>query len=147
VKVKDVAIVYVSGGGNTKEVATLLSSHLDRLGISHDSYRVGSNEPSPNLSLYRMVLLGSYTIGEGRTPQLMVSFLKSLGYRHDNVAVFGTGESQWREYCGAAVRLALFHGSKYPVLKIEQSPRGSQEHLVEEWIMEVLENGRIIEEI
>lgn len=139
-----ILIAYVSGGGNTKEVAEVISATLTGIGKEHDIFRVGSNATLPNLSEYDLLYLGSYTIGEGRTPKTMVDFLRNVGVKHSNVAVFGTGDTQWTQYCGAADRLAKFHKSKYPVLKIEQSPRGEegkesqQEIKIKEWTTEVI---------
>lgn len=140
-----VLVVYVSGGGNTKEVAENISKTLDNSSTPHDIFRVGSDATLPILSDYGLVFLGSYTIGNGRTPEGMVNFLKEVGTKHPNVAVFGSGDSQWTYYCGAVDRLARFHTSPYPVLKIEQSPRGRpgeeslQEKSIKEWTSEVMQ--------
>lgn len=55
--------------------------------------------------------------------------------------MFGTGETQFggdELFCLAAVKLARFYDSKWQPLKIEQSPRGSQETRVKEWVEGVL---------
>jgi predicted ribonucleotide reductase-associated flavodoxin len=46
-----------------------------------------------------------------------------------NLAVFGTGETQWGDeyYCGAVRRMAAFFGSRHPRLEIEQMPHGERD--------------------
>ena len=44
------------------------------------------------------------------------------------LAVFGTGETQWGQeyYCGAVHRLIRYFRSDYPPLEIEQMPHGAR---------------------
>jgi len=68
-----------------------------------------------------------------------------VGYKPNNIAVFGTGDTQFggdELYCKAAEKLATFYGSRWEALKIEQSPRGSQEVLINQWLEGVLEDVR-----
>jgi flavodoxin I len=52
------------------------------------------------------------------------------------VFIFGTGDTQFGGdtlFCKAANKLAKFYASPFPLLKIEQSPRGPQEKIVMRW--------------
>lgn len=135
-----ILIVYVSGSGNTQEVSEIISNELDKKKLNHDICRVGFTA-FPDLSSYDLIFFGSYSIkSDGRVPFLMKEFIKETNfYKPDNIAIFGTGDTQYKFFCGAVDRLAKFYNSKYPTLKIEQSPRGFQEELIKKWTSEVIE--------
>jgi flavodoxin I len=124
-------VIYASMSGNTKEVAELIANEVN-------AELVPMSANPPDLSYYDLLFIGSYTWGDGETPRIVKEFAKALGYKPDHVAVFGTGDTQWPTFCGAVDRLANFYESKYPRLKIEQSPRGEQEQNVIEWTKEVV---------
>src|SRR5699024_8890652 len=76
-------------------------------------------------------------------PHDVMDLVVELGYTPDNIAVFGSGDTQFggdELFCRAVDRLAKFYESPVPALKIEQSPRGSQERLVKSWLEGVLNN-------
>lgn len=55
----------------------------------------------------------------------MKDFIWEIGYKPENVAVFGTGDTQFggdELFCKAVDKLVQFYNSKWPGLKIEQSP-------------------------
>lgn len=137
-------VLYASSSGNTKEVAELLALELRRKRVPHDVCRVGVDD-APDLSQYALVIIGSYSVGtDGRVPGLLKRFIRGTDhYKPENVAVFGTGDTQWQFFCGAAMRLAKYYNSDYPVLKIEQSPRNGQESLITNWISEVLTHEKV----
>lgn len=90
-----------------------------------------------NLSSYDYIILGTFTWGKGRVPQDFKDFIWETGVKPKNVAVFGTGDTQFGGddlFCGAVDKLIKFYDSQYDGLKIEQSPRGNQEGKVREWI-------------
>jgi predicted ribonucleotide reductase-associated flavodoxin len=118
--------------GNTREVAELIAAEAK-------AELVPMSATPPDLNGYDLVFIGSYTWGQGDTPDIVKDFAIGVGYKPDHVAVFGTGDTQWAYYCGAVDRLAKFYETKYPTLKIEQSPRGSQAGKVTEWTREVIE--------
>ncbi len=72
-----------------------------------------------------LVLLGCWTDNAGRTPAEMKAWVAGIaerGERPRQLAVFGTGETQWGQeyYCGAVHRLIGYFRSDYPPLEIEQ---------------------------
>lgn len=134
---KKVIICYVSFSGNTEEVAELVGVELERDGCVVDYYEIGVDRPLFSVEDYDLMFLGTFTWNQGCVPDNVKDFAYDLGYKPENVAVFGTGDTQFGGddlYCLAVDKLAKFYESNYPVLKIEQSPRGSQELLVRGWV-------------
>ena len=73
----------------------------------------------------------------------MKDFVLEVGYKPDNVALFGTGDTQFGGddlFCRAVDKLATFYHSKWDGLKIEQSPRGYQEIRIDQWMEGVLQD-------
>ncbi|WP_371068823.1 flavodoxin [Sediminibacillus sp. JSM 1682029] len=136
-----VIIVYVSISGNTQEVAQMLAEELERHVGSVNLYNILGNEPFPDVQAYDAMLIGSYTWENGQTPFDVKDFVADLGYKPENVFVFGTGDTQFGgddTFCLAADKLAKFYHSPLPPLKVEQSPRGEQEQEVSNWMKGVL---------
>ncbi|WLV24336.1 flavodoxin [Aciduricibacillus chroicocephali] len=136
-------IAYLSYSGNTEEVAEILQETAESRGLHIDIHRIGIDPPI-DPEAYQYIFIGTFTWEEGSTPDEVKDFVLEVGCKPDNVAVFGTGDTQFggdRIFCGAAEKLAKFYNSPWPPLKIEQSPRGSQEKIVKEWMEGVLEHG------
>ncbi|MGM8214597.1 flavodoxin [Bacillaceae bacterium W0354] len=139
-----VLISYASFSGNTKEVAELIEERLNQMGFDVDTFRIKhriSTVPDP--SHYDVILIGSFTWDRGSTPSIVKDFVLKIGYKPSNVFVFGTGDTQFggdELFCSACDKLAKFYHSTYPPLKIEQSPRGSQETKVQKWTEGVIEH-------
>lgn len=138
-------IAYLTYSGNTEEVAEILQEVALKHNIDVDMHEIGI-DPPVQPELYDYIFLGSFTWEEGSTPEEVKDFVLEIGYKPDNVAVFGTGDTQFGGddyFCSAAVKLARFYQSPWDVLKIEQSPRGSQEKIVKQWMEGVLKtNGK-----
>nr|WP_306798571.1 flavodoxin [Oceanobacillus saliphilus] len=137
-------IAYVSYSGNTKEVAELVEDKLTKEGISVDNHRIGIDAPFDPKS-YDYLFIGTFTWEMGRTPDEVKDFVLEIGYKPDNIAVFGTGDTQFGGddlFCKAVDKLRKFYRSKWSGLKIEQSPRGSQETKVESWVEGVLQHAK-----
>ncbi|WP_018662648.1 flavodoxin [Heyndrickxia acidiproducens] len=140
-----VLIAYLSYSGNTKETAELLESELRARNMEVDMHAIGTSPPVEP-EQYDLILIGTFTWERGATPDEVKDFVLEIGYKPSNVAVFGTGDTQFGGddlFCLAAVKLAKFYHSKWAPLKIEQSPRGSQEQEVEKWIEGVLHDAKI----
>jgi predicted ribonucleotide reductase-associated flavodoxin len=142
-----ILLPYASLSGNTREVARMIAARCQAGG--HTTLLLDVEDPQAAeavLQPHDRLLLGCWTDNAGRTPAEMKRFVAllrdSAGLpRPDQVAVFGTGETQWglEYYCGAAHRLARFFGSPYPVLEIEQMPHGSAHALtIQQWTDTVL---------
>lgn len=136
-----VLICYASFSGNTKEVAEIIEKVLLNEQFDVQLYRIGSGKIPPP-SLFDFMLVGSFTWGKGSTPDIVKKFIYELGYKPANVFVFGTGDTQFGGddlFCKVADKLATFYHSPCKPLKVEQSPRGSQESKVIDWTKGVME--------
>lgn|SRR5690606_23317101 len=128
-------IAYTSWSGNTEEVAEIVEETLLSEGMDVAVHRIGAG-PMPNPRHFEAMILGSFTWDKGATPDEVKDFVADVGYKPENVYVFGTGDTQFGGddlFCHAAVKLARFYESAIAPLKIEQSPRGTQEKKVIEW--------------
>lgn len=137
-----ILIAYLSYSGNTKEVAEYIEDYLATERFHVDMHRIGV-DPPVDVSTYDYLFIGTFTWDYGSTPDEVKDFVLEVGYKPDNVAIFGTGDTQFgieSDYCVAVDRLVTFYESKWPGLKIEQSPRGYQERNIEKWLEGVLEN-------
>ncbi|WP_425505497.1 flavodoxin [Sporosarcina jiandibaonis] len=128
-------IAYATWSGNTEEVAELIEAVLLNSDLDVTRYRIGTG-PIPDVNEFDALIIGSFTWDKGATPDEVKDFAAEVGYKPPNVYVFGTGDTQFggdELFCNAAVKLARFYESKYAPLKIEQSPRGTQEIDVINW--------------
>ncbi len=135
-------IAYATWSGNTQEVAEIIEQTIKDKEISVETFRIGGGV-MPNPRDFEAMIIGSFTWDKGATPDEVKDFVADVGYKPDNVYVFGTGDTQFGGdalFCNAAVRLAKFYESKYAPLKIEQSPRGKQEADVADWTEGVVKN-------
>ena len=136
-------IAYLSYSGNTEEVAELIQQVAEKQHVAVDMHEIGIDEVSYPLDEYDVIFIGTFTWDLGRTPEEIKEFVLDVGYKPDNIAVFGTGDTQFGGddlFCKAVDRLVKFYNSKWDGLKIEQSPRGYQEQFVIEWAERVLES-------
>lgn len=144
-----VNIFYSSMTGNTEELAELIKDKLSSGGYNVTCKDVYNLDPTQEDFDTNLCFIGSYTWNQGDMPSDMRLFLKKALRDKDlkipNVAVFGTGDSQFKTYCRTVDELE-YHLSKHATvlgkLKIEQSPRGYQEHKVEDFLNDVLRKGK-----
>lgn len=137
-----ILIAYASYSGNTKEVAEFIAAYLKEEQFYVDLHHIDV-EPFIDVSSYDMIFLGTFTWDYGQTPDEVKDFVYQIGYKPKRVAIFGTGDTQFgkeHHYCMAVDKLVRFYESKWDGLKIEQSPRGHQEHLIKTWVKGVLQN-------
>jgi flavodoxin I len=142
IQTKTLLIAYASVSGNTEEVAELIAKELTHMENDVTLYCVSGSEPFPYVPDYDAMLIGTYTWGSGDTPFDVKDFVADIGYKPEHVFVFGTGDTQFGGedmFCMAADKLAKFYHSPLAPLKIEQSPRGSQEQEVVKWTRGVIE--------
>lgn len=135
-------IGYLSYSGNTEEIAQYIEERLGQMGIDTDMHEIGL-DVIPDLSRYDTIFLGTFTWDYGATPDEVKDFVLEVGYKPDNMAVFGSGDTQFggdEMFCKAVDKLAKFYNSNQQGLKIEQSPRGVQEGIIDEWLEGVLEH-------
>lgn len=120
----------------------MIAQKLNEDGLQVDKHRIGI-DPIVDVSEYDYLFIGTFTWDYGCTPDEVKDFVLEVGYKPDNVAVFGTGDTQFGgedDFCRAVDKLTTFYRSKWEGLKIEQSPRGFQERFIDEWLEGVLEN-------
>lgn len=140
-----ILIAYHSFSGNTEEIAEMIQDRLNHHGYQPELYEIGMGAYFPELSNYDIVMLGTFTWDLGSTPAEVKDFVADVGYKPDNIAVFGSGETQFggeEMFCLAVTKLARFYNSPWEGLKIEQSPRGSQEIKVSNWVDGIVESVR-----
>lgn len=140
-------IGYLSYSGNTEEVAELIKEEAEKRQAIVDMHEIGIDELRDDLDQYDVIFIGTFTWDLGRTPEEIKEFVLEVGYKPENVAVFGTGDTQFGGddlFCKAVDRLVTFYNSKWDGLKIEQSPRGFQEQYVYEWTERVLNSVKSI---
>jgi len=142
-----ILIAFASLSGNTRDVARMIRARCEARGhavswVETDIDGLAAAGPDPRHDLY---LLGAWTDNAGRTPPEMKRFIAELfdavGKPRD-LAVFGTGETQWGEeyYCGAVHRIAAFFDSPHARLEIEQMPHGGRDALrIRQWTDQILD--------
>ncbi|MFC3041195.1 flavodoxin [Virgibacillus xinjiangensis] len=139
-----VLIAYLSYSGNTEETAQMIAERCREAKMEVEMHQIGVDPPI-NPEEYALICLGTFTWDRGSTPEEMKEFVLEIGYKPGHIAVFGSGDTQFggdELFCRAVDKLWTFYGSKWPMLKIEQSPRGSQERKVIEWTEGVLYDVR-----
>src|SRR5690625_3529454 len=130
-------IAYLSYSGNTEEIAMFIKDKLEHEAFLVDLHEVGYQFPVPNPSNYDYIFLGTFTWEMGSTPDEMKDFILDVGYKPNHIAVFGSGDTQFGGdslFCRAVDKLVNFYNSRWEGLKIEQSPRGEQEQLIDQWV-------------
>ena len=141
-----ILIAFASLSGNTRDVARQIRARCEALGhavtwVETDIQALADASRDPHHDLY---VLGAWSDSAGRTPPEMKRFIAELVAavgKPAQLAVFGTGETQWGEdyYCGAVRRMAAFFDSPHPRLEIEQMPHGERDALaIQRWTDQVL---------
>lgn len=139
-----VLLAYLSYSGNTEEVAGIISTKLKKEQFQVEIHRIGIDRPV-DITKYDYIFIGTFTWDMGSTPDEVKDFILEVGFKPENVALFGTGDTQFGGddlFCKAVDKLVKFYNSKWEGLKIEQSPRGSQEKKIEKWLEGVVMNVR-----
>ncbi len=134
-------VAYLSYSGNTEEVAQIIQANLVEDNMEVDMHEIGIDLPIEDASIYDYIFLGTFTWDYGSTPDEVKDFILEIGYKPDNVAIFGSGDTQFGGdtlFCRAVDKLVTFYNSKWNGLKIEQSPRGHQERYIKNWLERVL---------
>jgi predicted ribonucleotide reductase-associated flavodoxin len=143
-----ILLAYDSLSGNTREASRLVHGQLAASGhdVAEICVSTTADHPTVLAMKYDLHLLGTWTGGLGRTPAGMKSFVARLSrlpseFQPKNIALFGTGETQWgmQWFCGALDRLAAYYKTEYPLLKLEQMPSGdSSRRQIAAWVAAVL---------
>lgn len=145
-----VAIIYLSFGGNTKNLALKIAENFERYGHTAHVYSI---KDMIGFDEYDYCLFGSLTWEnngqQGKLPIPMRKYLKKIlieeNHKINRCSVFGTGETQWgmENYCKAVDEME-YHLIKNNIdvdykLKIEQNPIGNyKEKLTEDFVEKIL---------
>ena len=86
-------IAYHSYSGNTKEIAEHIEKYLNNQAevIMH---RIGVDSPIQR-DTFDILLLGTFTWEYGEVPDEVKDFILEVGYKPENVAIFGSGDTQF----------------------------------------------------
>src|SRR5699024_5208845 len=128
----DVKICYATLSGNTEEIAESIKEELNKSGVSASLYDINGASPPPKITKEDTMFIGSYTWDYGRVPIEVKDFVADINCKPNKTFVFGSGDTQFggdELFCKATDKLATFYKSPFQPLKIEQSPRGSQEKM------------------
>ena len=137
-------ISYLSYSGNTEEIAELLQVGLETYGYETEM-RFIEGDKNIDYVNYDLLFIGTFTWGQGSVPDEIVPFIRRIKGNPANLYVFGSGDTQFGGdtlFCRAVDLIRNYVGCEYPGLKIEQSPRGSQEALVKEWLEGVIKDAK-----
>lgn len=133
---RNIAIIYTSYGGNTRDLAEIIKLKLEECGLNAHTY---SNKDVIDYENYDYFLFGSLTWVDGKLPIQMRKLMKDILIENPRnikrASLFGTGETQWgmENYCKAVDEMA-YHLSKNNIivdfkLKIEQNPLGKEKQI------------------
>ncbi|NWL90297.1 flavodoxin [Paenibacillus sp. 79R4] len=106
-RLSKIVIVYASLTGNTEEMAELIAEGIRSTGAVVELKMVEDSN-AVHLLEYDAYLLGAYTWGDGEIPDEFEDFLdemKELDLQGTRSAVFGSGDTTYRLYCGAVDEL------------------------------------------
>ncbi len=133
-------ICYLSYSGNTEEIAELLREHLYARDYEVEM-RLVDSEADSNFSGCDLLFIGTFTWDMGSVPEEMKYYIQTIMDKPENTYIFGSGDTQFGGdilFCRAVDEVRSYLECEFPGLKIEQSPRGSQERYVKEWLEGVI---------
>ncbi|MCA1292648.1 flavodoxin [Paenibacillus sp. alder61] len=135
-----IIIVYASLTGNTEEMAELIAEGIRDTGVAADLKMVEDCSAALLLE-YDGYLLGTYTWGDGELPDEFTDFadeLEDIRLQGGPAAVFGSGDTTYRLYCGAVDELEgrlrkLGASIVQDSLKVEYGPSPEEKGLCREF--------------
>ncbi|GGA28174.1 flavodoxin [Paenibacillus physcomitrellae] len=98
-----ILIVYASLTGNTEEIAELIAEGIKDAG-SEAVLKMVDECNAAELLNYDAFILGAYTWGDGELPDEFLDFaeeMEEIDLNGKAAAVFGSGDTGYRIYCGA----------------------------------------------
>ncbi|AZK48758.1 flavodoxin [Paenibacillus lentus] len=135
-----IMIIYASLTGNTEEMAELIAEGVRSTGAVAELKAVEDCN-AVDLRKYDAFLLGAYTWGDGELPDEFHDFLEEMeeiDWKGARTALFGSGDTSYRLYCGALDELEL-RMKKLGVevvqesLKVEYGPNQEEQELCREF--------------
>src|SRR5690625_2443062 len=140
-------IIYCSYSGNTEEIAQYIEQFLTKNDVEVNVFDITYKPEIFPTDQYDIVFLGTFTWDYGSVPEEMEDFLSLNNLEHENIAFFGSGDTQFgggHMYCKAVEELVARLHSRWEGLKIEQSPRGVQEKSILTWVERVFHDVKTI---
>lgn len=137
----NINLIYASLSGNTERVAHFVEEELIECGYTVSRINVSYEKNYLDaIQSDSILVFGTYTWGDGALPNETRKFLKSLfaSNKKGKVAIFGTGEKQFKHYC-RAIRESAHHFKKNDwnvyewKLQIEQRPKQSEITDIKQW--------------
>ncbi|MGN7296836.1 flavodoxin domain-containing protein [Ferdinandcohnia sp. SAFN-114] len=131
-----VAIVYTSITGNTEEAGGIINHYMRRYTSECFIYSV-EQFPFYELESFDVVIIGTYTWGDGDIPLEMIQLYRAFENNHTKgivTGVFGTGDQCYPNFCGAVDKfrdMLYVHSNLAATLKIELMPQQMDEHRFE----------------
>lgn len=95
-------IVYCSMTGNTEACTEIVYEKLKELGVDVDMHECTTVDPDDVFTEAELVIVGTYTYGEGDMPDEMVNFYEDLlemNLSGKTFGVFGSGDTFYEYYC------------------------------------------------
>jgi len=134
-------ILYESLSGNTAQLSMFIHQMLEYDGANVERMPLRSfldlsiADAEETIQKYRTILIGTYTDDAHLPPEPIEELMETYTFPGQQVAAFGTGDTQWGDtYCLAAHTVAKHYQSPYPVLEIEQMPARSDEEKIDNWL-------------
>ncbi|MCQ6274269.1 flavodoxin domain-containing protein [Bacillus sp. V3B] len=101
-----IAIIYSSRTGNTEELVNYVYELFLIHFVKVDLYQV-EQFPLSRLMDYDLVVIGTYTWGDGEIPQEMIPLYEAFEnqeVKHMLTGIVGTGDRFYPQFCGAVNR-------------------------------------------
>ncbi|SET53396.1 flavodoxin I [Salinibacillus kushneri] len=123
-----ILIIYTSITGNTEQLMHHIATEFARDTHEIDIFRV-SNFSLPDITDYDVVLIGTYSWGNGDLPIEMEEIYEAFEeqeVQHIVTGVFGTGDRFYPHFCGAVdcfKDMLYFHTKLAVTLKVELMPQ------------------------
>lgn len=98
-----VILIYASMSGNTEAMADLIEDGLRSSGVEVIKKEVMDAQVD-ELHEYDGIILGAYTWGDGELPDEFLDFyddMEDIDFTGKSLAVFGSGDTAYAEFCGA----------------------------------------------
>ena len=139
-----IAMVYSSRTGNTEELVNKLYKLFLSQFVKFELYTV-EQFPLYRLAEYDVVVIGTYTWGDGEIPPEMILLYEAFenqNVKHILTGVVGTGDRFYPHFCGAVdeFRDMLYVQTDLAVtLKVELSPQQSDKERCTKFVELILE--------
>src|SRR5699024_3012886 len=94
VEAKKAIICYLSYSGNTEEIAEIIEMALIEDNVDIDMHEIAI-DTSVYLEKSDFIFIGTFTWEYGSPPDEVKDFVLEIGYKPDNIAVLGSGDTQF----------------------------------------------------